>query len=84
MSSASPKSTEADLEAKSSVAEYRPIHSATGPDHSSRSPEAKLFHVEFPDLHVSKENSIKFWCYQLESRLFEAEYFADEYSSCAS
>src|SRR5450755_5065146 len=33
----------------------RPMHSSTNSDHSSRRPETKLFHVKFPDLHVSKE-----------------------------
>jgi hypothetical protein len=47
-------------------------------DHSSRSPEAKLFGIEFSDLHVSKEDSIKPWRDQLKCQLFEAEYFADE------
>jgi hypothetical protein len=54
------------------------MHPSTGSDHSSRSPETKLFHVKFPDLHVSKEDSVKSWCYQLECQLFEAEYLADE------
>ena len=54
------------------------MHSSKGSDHSSRSPEAKLFHVKFPDLHVSKEDSVKSWYYQLKCQLFEAEYLADE------
>jgi hypothetical protein len=45
--------------------------------HPRRS-EAKLFRIEFSDLHVSKEDSVKPWCDQLESQLFEAEYLADE------
>ncbi len=56
------------------------MHSSIGSNHSSRSPEAKLFHVKFSDLHVSKEDSVKSWCHRLESQLFEAEYLADEYS----
>jgi hypothetical protein len=58
----------------------RPNHSSTGSDHSSRSSEAKLFGIEFSDLHVSKEDSVKPRCDQLDSQLFEAKYFADEYS----
>ena len=54
------------------------MHSLTGSDHSSRSSEAKLFGIEFSDLHVSKEDSIKPRCDQLDSQLFEAEYLADE------
>jgi hypothetical protein len=47
-------------------------------DYSPCRSEAKFFRIEFSDLHVSKEDSIKPWCYQLESQLFEAEYLADE------
>jgi hypothetical protein len=54
------------------------MHSLTGSDRSSRSSEAKLFGIEFSYLHVSKEDSIKPWCDQLECQLFEAEYLADE------
>src|SRR5271169_1272810 len=54
------------------------MHSVTGSYHSSRNSEAKLFHIEFSDLHVSKEDSVKPWCDQLECQLFEAEYLADE------
>jgi hypothetical protein len=42
------------------------------------SSKAKLFRIEFSDLHVSKEDSIKPWCNQLERQLFEAENLADE------
>jgi hypothetical protein len=56
----------------------RPWHSFTASDHSSRSSETKLFGIEFSDLHVSKEDSVKSRCDQLNSQLFEAEYFADE------
>ena len=62
------------------IGENRPSHSSTGSDHSSRSSKAKLFGIEFSDLHVSKEDSVKPWCHRLESQLFEAEYLADEYS----
>ena len=62
----------------SSPGEFGPNHSSTGSEHSSRSSEAKLFGIEFADLHVAKEDSIKTWCYQLQGQLFEAEYFADE------
>ena len=61
-----------------STVDFRPNHSSTGSDHSSRSSEAKLFGIEFSDLHVSKEDSVKPRCDQLDSQLFEAEYFADE------
>ena len=54
------------------------MHSSTVPDHSSRSSEAKLFGIEFPDLHVSKEDSVQPRCDQLDSQLFEAEDFAYE------
>src|SRR5271170_5705876 len=61
-----------------STDDIRPMNSLTGSDHSSRSSEAKLFGIEFSDLHVSKEDSIKARCDQLDSQLFEAEYLADE------
>jgi hypothetical protein len=54
------------------------MHSSTGSDHSSCSPEAKLFRIEFSYLHVSKEDSVKSWRHQLKCQLFEAEYLADE------
>jgi len=47
-------------------------------DHSPCSSKTKLFHIEFSDLHVSKEYSIRPWCDQLECQLFKAEYLADE------
>lgn len=56
----------------------RPMHSLIGSDHSSCSSESKFFGIEFSDLHVSKEDSIKPRCYQLDSQLFKAKYFADE------
>jgi len=56
------------------------MRSSTGSDHSSRSSEWKLFGIEFSDLHVSKEDSVEPRCDQLNSQLFEAEYFADEHS----
>src|SRR5580698_3707194 len=59
---------------------YRPMHSSTGSDHSSRSSEAKLFGVEFSNFHVSKEDSVRPRRHRLEAQLFEAEYLADEYS----
>jgi hypothetical protein len=52
------------------------MHSWIGLDHSSCSPEAKLFNIEFSDLHVSKEDPVELGCDQLKSQLFEAEYFA--------
>jgi hypothetical protein len=57
------------------------MHSSANLDHSPCSSKTKLFHIEFSDLHVSKEDSIKPWCDQLECQLFEAEYFADEDSA---
>ena len=54
------------------------MHSLTGSDRSSRSSEAKLFGIEFSYLHVSKEDSVKPRCDQLDSQIFEAEYLADE------
>jgi hypothetical protein len=51
---------------------------AAGSDYSPSRSEAKLFRIEFSDLHVSKEDSVKPWCDQLESQLLEAENFADE------
>src|ERR1700733_820904 len=47
-------------------------------DYSPRRSEAKLLRIELSDLHVSKEDSVKPWCDQLECQLFEAEYLADE------
>ena len=63
-----------------STVAFRPMHSSTGSEHSSRSSEAKLFGIEFSYLHVSKQDSVKAGCDQLDSQLFEAEYLADEYS----
>ena len=54
------------------------MHPAANSDHSPCSSKTKLLRIEFSYLHVSKENSIKPWCDQLESQLFEAEYLADE------
>jgi hypothetical protein len=54
------------------------MRSSTDSDHSSRSTEAKIFRIEFPDLHISKEDSVKPRCNQLDSQFFEAEYFAYE------
>jgi transposase IS116/IS110/IS902 family protein len=54
------------------------MQSSANSDHSPCSSKTKLFGIEFSDLHVSKEDSIKPWCDQLESQLFEAEDFADE------
>jgi Domain of unknown function (DUF892) len=45
---------------------------------ASCSPEAKLFNIEFSDLHVSKEDPVELGCDQLKSQLFETEYFADK------
>jgi hypothetical protein len=56
-----------------SMDEFRPMNSSTTSDNSSRGPKAKLFHIEFSDLHVSKEDSVKFWRYQLKGQLFEAK-----------
>ena len=54
------------------------MHSSANSYHSPCSSKTKLFRIEFSDLHVSKEDSIKPWCDQLECQLFEAEYLADE------
>jgi hypothetical protein len=53
------------------------MHSSANLDHSPCSSKTKLVRIEFSDLHVSKEGSVKPWCDQLESQLFEAKYFAD-------
>ena len=45
-----------------STDDFRANHSSTGSDHSSRSSEAKLFGIEFSDLHVTKEDSVKPRC----------------------
>ena len=63
-----------------STGDNRPMHSSSGSNHSSRCSEAKLLHVKFADLHISKEDSVKSWGYQLKCQLFEAEYLANEYS----
>jgi hypothetical protein len=55
-----------------------PMQSSANSDHSPCSSKTKLFHIEFSDLHVSKEDFVKQWCYQLKCQLFEAEYLADE------
>jgi RNA polymerase sigma factor (sigma-70 family) len=52
--------------------------SSANSDHPPRTSKTKLFHIEFSDLHVSKEDSIRPWCDQLKRQLFEAEYLADE------
>ena len=51
---------------------------AAGSDYPPHRSEAKLFRIEFSDLHVSKEDSVKPRCNQLESKFLEAKYFADE------
>jgi hypothetical protein len=56
----------------------RPLHSSVNSDDSTRGPKTKFFHIEFSDLHFSKEDSIKPGCDQLECQLFKAEYLADE------
>jgi hypothetical protein len=66
------------LAVPNSIDDFRPMHSSTGSDHSSRTSEAKLFGIEFSYLHVSKEDSVEPRCDQLNSKLLEAEYFADE------
>jgi hypothetical protein len=57
------------------------MHSPANSDHSPCSSKTKLFHIEFSDFHVSKEDSVKPWCDQLKRQLFEAEYLADEDSA---
>ena len=54
------------------------MQSSANSDHPPRTSKTKLFHIEFSDLHVSKEDSIRPWCDQLKRQLFEAEYLADE------
>jgi hypothetical protein len=68
----------ANSASRSSKSENRPMHSLTGSDYPSRSSESKLFGIEFSYLRVSKKDSIKPRSGQLDSQLFEAEYFADE------
>src|SRR5271156_6621128 len=48
----------------------RPSHASANSDHSPCSSRTKLFYIEFSDLHVSEEDSVKPWCDQLESQLF--------------
>src|ERR1700678_2803832 len=64
----------------SRIAPFKPLHSSANSDHSPCSFKAKVFHIEFSDLHVSKEDSIDPRRDQLECQLFEAEYLADENS----
>src|SRR5260370_31772619 len=59
-----------------STVAFRPSHSSANSDHSPCSSKTKLFRIQFSHLHVSKEDSIKPWCDQLECQLFEAEYLA--------
>jgi hypothetical protein len=54
------------------------MQSSENSDHPPRTSKTKLFHIEFSDLHVSKEDSIRPWCDQLKRQLFEPEYLADE------
>jgi hypothetical protein len=53
------------------------MRSSTNSDRSSRISETKLFGIEFSDLYISKEGSVKAGSDQLDSQLFEAEYLAD-------
>ena len=76
------------LQSESLVAESRiGLHRCTrasaligNSDHSPCGSKAKLFHIQFSDLHVSKEDSIQPRCGEFKSQLFEAEYLADEES----
>jgi hypothetical protein len=61
-----------------STDEIRPMHSSANSDDSPCCSKTKSFHIEFSDLHISKEDSIKPWCDQLACQLFKAEYLADE------
>jgi hypothetical protein len=61
-----------------STVDFRAMHASANSDHSPCSSKTKLFHIEFSDLHVAKEDSIKPWYDQLECQLFEAEYLSDE------
>jgi hypothetical protein len=61
-----------------SIQAFRPMCSPANSNDSPCSSKTKFFHIEFSDLHVSKEDSVKPWCNQLESQLFDAEYLADE------
>jgi hypothetical protein len=54
------------------------LYRAANSDYSPCGSKTKLFHIEFSDLHVSIEDSVKRWCDQLICQLFEAEYLADE------
>jgi len=49
-------------------------------DHSPCNSKAKLFHIEFSDIHISKKDFIKSRCGQLECQFFEAEDLADKNS----
>jgi hypothetical protein len=60
----------------SGVAEW--LYPTANSDHSPCSSKAKLFGIEFSDIHFSKEDSIKPWWNQLQRQLFEPEDFADE------
>jgi len=61
-----------------SIDAYRRMRSPANSDDPPCSSKTKFFHIEFPDLHVSREDSAKPWHDQLESQLFEAEYLVDE------
>jgi hypothetical protein len=61
-----------------STADFRPMDSSANSDQSPCSSKTKLFYMEFSDLHVSKEDSIKPRYDQLKRQLLEAEYLADE------
>ena len=60
------------------------LYPAANSDHSSCSSKTKLFHIEFSDLHLSKEDSIKSRRNQLECQLFEAESRASSSRAIAS
>ena len=57
------------------------MRSSASSNHSPRGSKTKFFHIQFSDLHVSKEDLVEIWCDQLKSQLFKAKYFANEYPS---
>jgi hypothetical protein len=57
------------------------MRSSASSNHSPRGSKTKFFHIQFSDLHVSKEDLVEIWCDQLKSQLFKPKYFANEYPS---
>ena len=72
------RNTPTDLAPLTRSLHIRPMRSAASSNHSPRGSKTKFFRIQFPDLHVSKEDLVEIWCDQLKSQLFKAKYFVNE------